>query len=418
MEYNFCEFASSFTFKASKLQRRDKTVIVKTYPNYSSNPKNEDYGLFCKYQLLKYKPWQCTPDDAWDNLEQCHETYTTCWENFLLTDTAKSLVPDWENKMQAINNYMCITPSDDDSLEEDYNADNEREERMLMAELSIQTTDICDQSTLVPQAYWHPVNQHFTTDEINAMPTWLNREKNRSSSHSLCSTRVVDTSTFSEMQQAAYDIVSNHFSYSQKNPLRLLIMGIAGTGKSYLIDSLRNLLQTKCRVLAYTGKACFIVNGVTLHSLLKLPIGSKRLCDLKGIPLQQLQSNLENVEYLIIDEYSFVGQSLLGWIDSRCRQATGRTDMTFGGISVILVGDKAQLPPVGDKPLFHSMSKTEKQIQGLLLYREFKKVVKLTVNQRVQGNNIEQSNFRELLTRARYGESTISDWQSLISRTQ
>lgn len=121
--------------------------------------------------------------------------------------------------------------------------------------------------------------------------------------------------------------------------------------------------------------------------------------------MQQLQTNLENVQYLIIDEYSFVGQSLLGWIDSRCKQATGRTDLTFGGISVILVGDIAQLPPVGDKPLFHSMPKTEKQIQGLLLYREFKKVVKLTVNQRVQGNDIEQSNFRELLTRARYGES-------------
>lgn len=274
LDYNFCEFASSFTFKASKLQRRDKTVIVKTYPNYSSNPKNEDYGLFCKYQLLKYKPWQCTQDDAWDNLEQCDETYTTCWKTFLSTDTAKSLVPDWETKMQAINNYMCITPSDDDSLEEDYNADNEREEWMLMAELNIQTTDISEQSLLVPLAYWHQVNQHFTTDEINAMPTWMNREKNRSTSHSVCSTRIVDTSTFSEMQQLAYDIVSNHFgnTCSAQNPLRLLIMGVAGTGKSYVIDSLRNLLQTKCRVLAYTGKASFNVNGVTLNSLLKLPM--------------------------------------------------------------------------------------------------------------------------------------------------
>ena len=74
-------------------------------------------------------------------------------------------------------------------------------------------------------------------------------------------------------------------------------MRVAGTGKSYLIDELRNSLQTKCKILAHTGKVSFSVNGVTLHSLLKLPIGSKRLCDLKGIPLQQLQSNLENVEY-------------------------------------------------------------------------------------------------------------------------
>ena len=50
------------------------------------------------------------------------------------------------------------------------------------------------------------------------MPSWINREKNRSSSHSLCSTRIVDTSTFSEMQRVAYDIVFNHFSSSEQNP--------------------------------------------------------------------------------------------------------------------------------------------------------------------------------------------------------
>ena len=262
--------------KGSKLHQRGKTVIVKTYPNYSSNPKNEDYGLFCKYQLLKYKPWQCTPDDAWDNLEQSEETYTACWKQFLSTDTAKSLVPDWETKLQAVNSYMYITPSDNDSLEEDNNADNEREEWMLMAELNIQTNDFYEQSTLVQQAYWHQVYQHFTTKEINAMPSWINREKNRNSSHSLCSTRIVDTSTFSEIQQAAYDIVFNYFSNVEQNPLRLLIMDVAGTGKSYVIDSLRNLLQTKCRVLAYTGKASFNVNEVTLHPLLTLPLGTKR----------------------------------------------------------------------------------------------------------------------------------------------
>ena len=75
--------------------------------------------------------------------------------------------------------------------------------------------------------------------------------------------------------------------------------------------------------------------------------------------MQLLQTNLENVQYLIIDEYSFVGHSLLGWIDSCCRQATVRTDTTFGGISGILVGDIAQLPPVGEKPLYHSLPKRE-----------------------------------------------------------
>ena len=170
-------------------------------------------------------------------------------------------------------------------------------------------------------------------------------------------------------------------------------------------------------MLAYTGKASFNVNGITLHSFLKLPIGSKRLTELKGIALQQLQSNLENVEYLIIDEYSLVGQGLLGWIDSRCRQATGLANQIFGGLSVIIVGDIAQLPPVDDKPLYHSMPKKNKQIQGHLMYQQFIKVVALTVNHRVDGNSSEQHLFRDLLLRARNAESTPADWHTLLSRT-
>lgn len=167
--------------------------------------------------------------------------------------------------------------------------------------------------------------------------------------------------------------------------VRLLIKGIAGSGKSYVIDGIRNELQVKCQVLAYTGKASFNVNGVTLHSFFQFPISTKRLTDLKRIALQQLQSDLENVDYLIMDEYSFVGQSSLGWIDSRCRQATGKAGEGFGGLSVILVGDIAQLPPVGDRPLYHSMPKTDKQIQGYFVYRQFKQVIELKVNHGVNG---------------------------------
>lgn len=45
---------------------------------------------------------------------------------------------------------------------------------------------------------------------------------------------------------------------------------------------------------------------------------------------------------------------MLGWTEKRCRQATGQHDEIFGGKSIILVGDPAQLPPVADKPLFHT----------------------------------------------------------------
>lgn len=102
LEDNFLQFTSTFVSKNSKLKKRKRPVIVKTYPKFSSNPQNQHYGQFCKYQLLKCKPWQHAPDNAWDNLEQCDETYKACWMNFLCSDHGKKSVPDWELKLSAL----------------------------------------------------------------------------------------------------------------------------------------------------------------------------------------------------------------------------------------------------------------------------------------------------------------------------
>ena len=56
--------------------------------------------------------------------------------------------------------------------------------------------------------------------------------------------------------------------------------------------------------------------------------------------------------YLIVDEVSMLGRNMMARVDKGLRQATTHLDTPFGGISVILIGDFAQLPPVGDRPLF------------------------------------------------------------------
>ena len=71
---------------------------------------------------------------------------------------------------------------------------------------------------------------------------------------------------------------------------------------------------------------------------------------------------------------------------------------------------------MADKPLYHAKPSSDVGEQGYQTYRMFDKVVKLTVNQRVQGMNVEQINFRELLLRLRKGESTVEDWQLLLTR--
>ena len=179
----------------------------------------------------------------------------------------------------------------------------------------------------------------------------------------------IDSTTFRRKQRLGFKIVKHRFnSNAPKEQLLLIVVGEGGTGKSYLIKAIRNFLQSRCAIAAPTGKAAFNIGGVTLHSLLQLPIKGRNLSDLKGRRLIKLQETLGNVDYIIIDEYSVLWQATLALIDKRCREASGLHSETFGDKSIILISDQGQLPPVGDKPLYHCKPVTELCERGFLLY--------------------------------------------------
>ena len=113
--------------------------------------------------------------------------------------------------------------------------------------------------------------------------------------------------------------------------------------------------------------------------------------------------------YLIIDEYSVIGQKLFAWINRRCKQATGKADFASGGLSIILVGDVAQLPPIGDKVLYHNKPSGDVETEGFYVYHKFDRVVKLSVNQRASGDDNNQNVFRQLQTNLKNGESTTEE---------
>ena len=81
---------------------------------------------------------------------------------------------------------------------------------------------------------------------------------------------------------------------------------------------------------------------------------------------------------------------MFGWISRRCKQATGRSCVPFGGISVILVGNVAQLPSISDKVLCHNKPAGDSGTEGFHMYHKFDTVVKLRVNERAAGSSNEQ----------------------------
>lgn len=180
-------------------------------------------------------------------------------------------------------------------------------------------TEIPDENINDNVQYWQAFGANYTDEQIGSMVSWLEKKK-AEISESTGKEFELNVDSLNESQRKAFDIVLNHENDSEEKQLLMMITGLAGSGKSYLINSIRALLKEKCVVSAYFGIAAFNIKGKTLHSLLKLPIRGRNLKDLKGPALLQLQERLNGVKYLIIDEYSVFGQNLLGWIDKRCRQ--------------------------------------------------------------------------------------------------
>jgi len=69
--------------------------------------------------------------------------------------------------------------------------------------------------------------------------------------------------------------------------------------------------------------------------------------------LQCHQTQWRHVKLLILDEKSMVGRAQMGHCDRCLRQAfPENAGDSLGGIPAIFFGDFAQLPPIGDTPLY------------------------------------------------------------------
>lgn len=354
---------------------------------------------------MKYKPWKICPSNCWNDEPETDGMFVEKWKQFLQSKKGKTLVPDWQRLLNDASIYTQSPNENSDDEEWEAPISEESEEWMHLARLTAPTTTNSCSVQEIEQ-----MRSSYTQPQINELAFWLEQTKKETTATTtipICSPDLLN-----EKQEVVYNLIQNHFtSNEQVDQINLIVTGQGGSGKSFLISALRTLLGDTCIVAAYFGIAAHNINGVTLHSLLQLPIRGRNNCDLKGMALSKLQHKMSHVKYLIIDEFSVIGQKLLGWIDRRLRQASGLMNKTFGGYNVILVGDIAQLPPVADKCLYHQLPDGSTALMGFCAYYNIKNVVKLENNVRASGKNDES--FRNLLLRLRNGLSTTEDWKML-----
>ena len=241
-------------------------------------------------------------------------------------------------------------------------------------------------------------------------------------------------------------------------PMRLLLLGTAGSGKTRSVQTAlqemqRALAQAELpvdvdsanfvRVGAPTGSAAFNLRfqATTIHRLIHwyTPPYFREIQNAES--LQRLQKDLEHTQLLILDEMSMIGRQMMGRIDSRMEQAKAgiaTPDAALGGVSCVLVGDPAQCEAIMDQQIYdttpHRDTTTDMGKQsvtlsnrGLDVYSNFTKVIVLTKTHRLTmiedpktkeevAFNERAERFVQVLRRLRDCDWTCEDYYWLCRR--
>ena len=135
-----------------------------------------------------------------------------------------------------------------------------------------------------------------------------------------------------------------------KTGANVFLTGEPGSGKTHTVNALVDWLRAsgvEPSVTAATGIAATHVGGMTLHSWSGIGIAeSLSPADIDRIATKEhVAKRIGRAKVLIIEEVSMLSAATLEMADAVCREVR-RVDLPFGGLTVVLVGDFFQLPPI------------------------------------------------------------------------
>ena len=185
--------------------------------------------------------------------------------------------------------------------------------------------------------------------------------------------------------------------------LRIYIGGIGGTGKTQIVNAVRELFQRgKADWLHssyFTGTAAKDISGSTYFSLLGInPVSGARpqlaeaaesAVERKQVAREERAAALDQMKFIIMDEVSMVVCHNFASIDQQLKsikQSDAQTD--WAGVHFIALGDFSQLRPVGGTSLadlfaYKPKGKLSPVQQGRALWDRFDKVILATQQMRL-----------------------------------
>ena len=287
------EFASNYQVgdregKKNKIVELSGNYVACFFPSPSSDPTGPKYVDYCKYSLMKYKPWTGEPESVYGGSEASVEDIKNTWQSYsqqLLTNNG--FLPDRvkraihyanaegrnaKQKMKKSKNDDDFDDDDDDNHDYGYGdldfsfntEDNGYDEEQVTYEpwMEQSTFGYDDEPQLLDDdVVWHRnhdwsnLNNTFTNSELGNLDTTLKQQYDSLRSVAMNNDLThVDRDELNVRQRLAHDVIvraaclgpGESCTDGGEDVSRLIILtGVGGTGKSHVLKSVLSTLRKR-----------------------------------------------------------------------------------------------------------------------------------------------------------------------------
>jgi DNA replication protein DnaC len=468
---------------------KSKETVVRWYPAGRRSVTSDEFPFTCRQYLTMYHPWIGSPESLWDNDYKANAFQR--WKTFLDSPDATRFMnyhvhATYEEQLRA----RIVHEEPEPELELGMVEDKTNGAHKNAAVDAIQELPELKKKTAAQQALEElrsrvrptfdpkPAQGKWTDGEIEDMTRWLTdtRRKldkmNQKLDEYCHSLTIDDEETFADYEKRLkliadkrkeiefkFDLEFPVVRHDRVNiedatpeqmrainelrtyletpledraPFRMAVFGTAGTGKSWLIAAIRQILadrkemlsRTKptdpelrtlgLKVTALTGIAGVNVDGTTIHGAAR--INNFQMKDLVGEAFMSFENDWDGTRWLIIDEVSMMGQKMWLKLSRRMKQLCKdrRYDgLPLGNMNILIFGDHGQLAPIND---YIASKKVPWLNEGRAAYLTFENMVELTEVKRLDSTDPDAARFREALLQVRTSELSHDNKLWLMQR--
>ena len=225
--------------KSGSVSKRRNSAVAIVRPHLSCDPCGNHFEQYCVQRLMLHIPFR-----NFDSLKNGNDSFSLAYAEYLKSGKVPSCLED--DIQRVLQENQCTDEQDDvedspGSYQHHNHSSRFSEEWMILCSQHPVEEVLDSESTVdwntASQCYPNIEEAHrFITSakESNSLPRM-------SAVHS--SNQAADPMSLHGNQKKAYEDILKHYQCSTTQPLRLIISGTAGTGKSYLIHCIRKLLQ-------------------------------------------------------------------------------------------------------------------------------------------------------------------------------